>query len=209
MANNADSTRRTLPRSRPTFLTRAATDNAAQLGRRSSSTGNQRRNQLAPSRANRLTAHSEEVDTNLNSHIHNSHGESHRRSPLDYVLNASFFTDLSRATWAGRSAKHQDGSERDPLLSRDNLRAEYSSDTPVTKQEGHDKSMNGDAGSKISSADDKLGTFSGVFVPTTLNILSILMFLRFGFILGQSGVLGMLGTSKSTILLNQVALLPV
>lgn len=42
-------------------------------------------------------------------------------------------------------------------------------------------------------ASDKLGTLSGVFVPTTLNVLSILMFLRFGFILGQSGFLGMMG----------------
>ncbi|KAF8464593.1 amino acid permease-domain-containing protein [Kalaharituber pfeilii] len=32
-----------------------------------------------------------------------------------------------------------------------------------------------------------------VFVPTTLNVLSILMFLRFGFILGQSGIVGTLG----------------
>ncbi|RMZ80716.1 hypothetical protein DV738_g2574, partial [Chaetothyriales sp. CBS 135597] len=39
----------------------------------------------------------------------------------------------------------------------------------------------------------KLGTFSGVFVPTSINVLSILMFIRFGFILGQSGVIGMLG----------------
>jgi potassium/chloride transporter 9 len=39
----------------------------------------------------------------------------------------------------------------------------------------------------------KLGTFAGVFVPTTLNVLSILMFLRFGFIIGQAGVVGMMG----------------
>lgn len=44
----------------------------------------------------------------------------------------------------------------------------------------------------------KLGTLSGVFVPTTLNVLSILMFLRFGFVLGQAGVLGMMGESAFT-----------
>lgn len=49
------------------------------------------------------------------------------------------------------------------------------------------------ASTSVISHPDKLGTFSGVFVPTTLNVLSILMFLRFGFILGQGGVLGMMG----------------
>ncbi|KAK9239121.1 amino acid permease-domain-containing protein [Lipomyces kononenkoae] len=46
---------------------------------------------------------------------------------------------------------------------------------------------------KKSQESPKMGTFSGVFIPTTLNVLSILMFLRFGFILGQVGVIGMIG----------------
>ncbi|KAM4056386.1 amino acid permease [Hirsutella rhossiliensis] len=40
---------------------------------------------------------------------------------------------------------------------------------------------------------DKLGMMSGVFVPVFLSIMSILMFLRFGLILGQVGVLGIVG----------------
>jgi solute carrier family 12 (potassium/chloride transporters), member 9 len=39
----------------------------------------------------------------------------------------------------------------------------------------------------------KLGTVSGVYIPVCLNILSILMFLRFGLILGQVGFIGILG----------------
>lgn len=47
-------------------------------------------------------------------------------------------------------------------------------------------------GTASEGSINKLGTFEGVFIPTTLNVLSILMFLRFGFILGQAGILGML-----------------
>ncbi|ROV92665.1 hypothetical protein VSDG_06615 [Cytospora chrysosperma] len=39
----------------------------------------------------------------------------------------------------------------------------------------------------------KLGTVSGVYIPVCLNVFSILLFLRFGMILGQIGMLGMLG----------------
>ena len=47
-----------------------------------------------------------------------------------------------------------------------------------------------------SSKRHKLGVVSGVYIPVCLNILSILMFLRFGFILGQTGVVGMMGKCR-------------
>ncbi|KAG6012610.1 hypothetical protein E4U43_007716 [Claviceps pusilla] len=39
----------------------------------------------------------------------------------------------------------------------------------------------------------KLGMVSGVYIPVCLNIMSILMFLRFGLILGQVGFVGIIG----------------
>ncbi|KAL4873241.1 hypothetical protein BDV12DRAFT_160661 [Aspergillus spectabilis] len=64
----------------------------------------------------------------------------------------------------------------------------------------------GGNGEKYRSAEspDKFGTFSGVFVPTSLNVLSILMFLRFGFVLGQAGLLGMLGLLAISYTINLV-----
>ncbi|KAK6497795.1 hypothetical protein TWF481_012197 [Arthrobotrys musiformis] len=62
---------------------------------------------------------------------------------------------------------------------------------------------------KLKTKSNKLGTFNGVFVPTTLNVLSILMFLRFGFILGQSGVLGMMGMLGASYLINLVTTLSI
>ncbi|OAT05457.1 cation chloride cotransporter [Blastomyces gilchristii SLH14081] len=65
-----------------------------------------------------------------------------------------------------------------------------------------DKKEKVDQRSGAPDGSGKLGSFSGVFVPTTLNVLSILMFLRFGFILGQAGVLGTLGMLAASYLIN-------
>jgi len=46
------------------------------------------------------------------------------------------------------------------------------------------------------SKKHKLGVVSGVYIPVCLNIVSILMFLRFGRILGRIGLLGMLGVNR-------------
>ncbi|KAF6828160.1 cation chloride cotransporter [Colletotrichum musicola] len=48
----------------------------------------------------------------------------------------------------------------------------------------------------------KLGVVSGVYIPVCLNIFSILMFLRFGWILGQVGLLGMLGLLVTAYLVD-------
>lgn len=56
---------------------------------------------------------------------------------------------------------------------------------------------------------NKLGTYDGVFVPTSLNVLSILMFLRFGFILGQLGFICTMGLLVLSYLINLLTTLSV
>lgn len=58
----------------------------------------------------------------------------------------------------------------------------------VTNRSNNNKGTN--EKTKEKKEPVKLGTFDGVFLPTSLNVLSILMFLRFGFIIGQMGILG-------------------
>lgn len=69
---------------------------------------------------------------------------------------------------------------------------------------------------KISSKLDpnnpnkhKLGTYDGVFVPTSLNVLSILMFLRFGFILGQLGFICTVGLLILSYMINLLTTLSI
>ncbi|PHH83412.1 hypothetical protein CDD82_1346 [Ophiocordyceps australis] len=53
----------------------------------------------------------------------------------------------------------------------------------------------------------KLGLVSGVFIPVCLNIISIIMFLRFGLIIGQVGFFGILGLLITAYLIDLLTVL--
>ncbi|PHH63419.1 hypothetical protein CDD81_6020 [Ophiocordyceps australis] len=53
----------------------------------------------------------------------------------------------------------------------------------------------------------KLGLVSGVFIPVCLNIVSIIMFLRFGIIIGQVGFFGILGLLITAYLIDLLTVL--
>lgn len=48
------------------------------------------------------------------------------------------------------------------------------------------------AESVIESSKEGLGTFGGVFTPSILTILGVIMYLRFGWVVGNVGLLGTL-----------------
>lgn len=60
-----------------------------------------------------------------------------------------------------------------------------------------------------SHAIGRFGTFAGVFTPCTLTILGVIMYLRFGYVVGQAGILWALvivGVSKAITFLTSLSL---
>ncbi|GEQ68609.1 hypothetical protein JCM33374_g2277 [Metschnikowia sp. JCM 33374] len=78
---------------------------------------------------------------------------------------------------------------------------------PKTRRQG--KTKKGAAAAAAAAAKSKLGTFDGVFLPTSLNVLSILMFLRFGFIVGQMGIMGSVLLLVMSYLINVLTVLSI
>jgi len=165
--------RGTLQRSRSNFLTRTATDTVAQLDRRFSMMDEQQ-----PLLETQPVTNASKPVSNRHELTKNVFGSN------DGIKNAPI--PIRRTSSSRQRSNH--GLLRDTSLTANMHklpRSKSQEDTGPTPRIG---SLPRPVG-----GHEKLGTFSGVFVPTTLNVLSILMFLRFGFILGQSGVLGMMG----------------
>lgn len=159
------STRRRMPpRSHSSFATRTATDDAERLNRRSSIL-------LSPSPG--------EDTPLLTSHHDSSHPAGHDGS--ENAQERDHGLELMREWFLSPLRLLRSMSPRDASSEA----KRHTSTEPAKPRPG--------AFPRPVGGTSKLGTFAGVFVPTTLNVLSILMFLRFGFILGQAGVVGMMG----------------
>jgi len=123
--------------------------------------------------------------TNTSAPTNNGHGAPIRHAETD-VLQRSQYDPRSKGSSSGENA----------IASA--IEAGVDGKHPITT------GMNTAKTSSSAPEPDKLNTFSGVFVPTSLNVLSILMFIRFGFILGQTGLLGMLGLLVAAYVINLV-----
>lgn len=191
----------TLPRGRPTFSTRAATDVTAQLLRRSSVPL-----ETDEAHATKRTR-SEQPDNPYEPLIEND-----KPLPREHARSKGFIERLFGTRYGGidhtplttqRSRSRGRRSSGITALGENSLTAQMHQSTDRQKKQRSDTPKMGSFPRPVGGSE-KLGTFSGVFVPTSLNVLSILMFIRFGFILGQSGVVGIMGMMAVAYLINLV-----
>jgi potassium/chloride transporter 9 len=115
----------------------------------------------------------------------------------DMISNEAAVHELEGRQYYGRPSSNSHTSNLSYRHSNKQSSSSHGLSTSIHHNH-HDSLNNGSSTNKMhlntasEGSNNKLGTFEGVFIPTTLNVLSILMFLRFGFILGQTGILGML-----------------
>lgn len=176
-------------RSHTGFMARTATDEAGELDRRFSVLPAEEAGQSTPH-------HSESHPSNPYEPLDDNSTPDPRRHELtDRLLGTR---EGSSDTLLDKHLRRRPTSGRRKSSSNSHPRA-YTTGEQSFSSQMHNGSNKSSAVSKPGlgprpiGGNEKLGMFSGVFVPTSLNVLSILMFLRFGFILGQGGVVGIMG----------------
>lgn len=169
-AEHGSNTRRRMPpRTHSNFATRTATDDAGKLNRRSS---------LRPSPSPSPNEETPLLPAAVNpENAPTYHGSVEQAQERDHGMD-------NMRDWFSKT--FQNLRSKSPGFASHDHEDKHPSTTEIVKPRPG-------ALPRPVGGTGKLGTFAGVFVPTTLNVLSILMFLRFGFILGQSGVVGMMG----------------
>ncbi|RMZ74162.1 cation chloride cotransporter [Pyrenophora seminiperda CCB06] len=172
-------TRRTLPRTRSNFATRTARDESERLHRRSFV------HQSPP------LVDDEETPLLPDSRLRQPHGRN--------VCNGTRETHGERGL-VSRCFSAILPSSYLQVTSGNGHKRHASTATPKPRPGAFPRPVGG---------TDKLGTFAGVFVPVTLNVLSILMFLRFGFLLGQAGLVGIMGMLIAAYTINLLTTLSI
>ena len=161
------------------FRSRTATDNAGELNRRYS---NITEEQDSPSRERENPY---EPATNASTPPPREHAFTKRllrlHSHSDDGSNGS--QNTKRRSASGRRRSISETMEPSSLTAQLNeMENKRANGDPAAPRPG--------LGPRPIGGSEKLGMFSGVYVPTCLNVLSILMFLRFGFLLGLSAIRG-------------------
>ena len=190
--SGGNTVRRMPQRTRSNFLTRTATDDAAQLDRRHSaapSTGEE-------AQQDAVLSNPYEPATDQSEHL-----------PRRHSLTRKIFRSLDGATESPLLSRSSSGVGRNGRHGYGSIAAELHRSSEAKDSRAKASAPRPGAMPRPVGGKAKLGTFSGVFVPTTLNVLSILMFIRFGFILGQSGFTGMVCMLAIAYIINLVTTL--
>ncbi|KEI36553.1 uncharacterized protein L969DRAFT_100231 [Mixia osmundae IAM 14324] len=93
----------------------------------------------------------------------------------------------SRARTRANSPEPDDGSPKSARTPRSS-----GFDRSVTNQEEQWRTKDARPPQTDAEPEHRLGTFAGVYMPVCLNVVGLILFLRFGFILGQAGLVGVL-----------------